>query len=433
MAALGIALLAVWFNGSELHALSKEIGWQRKPSLAAVSLNASATPAPSAVSGTRSADDGGSQAAGEHSNTTAMAEGNSSINTSISTSITTADDVPPGSAGITTDQLPMRSTDELVPYKGPIEHIFFHPLILYPQLAFDGDQMAQGFDDWFVTVPEFKRIIDELYKRDYILVDIRTLYREEETADGKAMEITSLQLPAGKKPLVLSVDDLNYYDYMIKNGTASKLVLDQQGNIATQSVTPEGQTIVERDNEIVPIVDAFVEEHPDFSFQGAKGVLAVTGYEGVLGYRTQKLEDPEYPMEKEAAVRVVERLKETGWSFASHSWGHPNAETAGLQRMLQDTERWAREVEPIVGETPVFIYPYGARLKHTDPKFKLLTDAGFKLFCGVGPAPYLRSDGAVAEMDRRHIDGIALRTQQARLAPLFDAEAIFDHNRPPAN
>lgn len=48
---------------------------------------------------------------------------------------------------------------DLVPYTGPVEHIFFHPLIAYPELAFDGDPMARGYDDWFVTVQEFHKIL----------------------------------------------------------------------------------------------------------------------------------------------------------------------------------------------------------------------------------------------------------------------------------
>ncbi|MDP4170355.1 MAG: hypothetical protein Q8906_07060, partial [Bacillota bacterium] len=48
-------------------------------------------------------------------------------------------------------------------YKGPIEHIFFHPLVVYPQLAFDGDRLAKGYNDWFVTVNEFNKIIQSLY------------------------------------------------------------------------------------------------------------------------------------------------------------------------------------------------------------------------------------------------------------------------------
>ncbi|WP_438446776.1 polysaccharide deacetylase family protein [Gorillibacterium sp. sgz5001074] len=322
----------------------------------------------------------------------------------------------------------------LVAYDGPVEHIFFHPLVVYPERAFDGDRMSAGYDDWFVTVPEFKSILSDLYANGYLLVDIRSLY-EEVPGDGdggteNVLRLRKLRLPDGKKPLVLSVDDLNYYTYMRQNGNAYKLVLDEEGRTAAYSVDGAGRERVSREDELVPLVDAFVEEHPDFSFEGAKGVLAVTGYEGLLGYRTDLTDAPGYESEKAAALRVVARLKDTGWSFASHSWGHPDAAKADAARLAQDTARWKREVEPLTGPTPVYIYPYGSRLSHGDPKFRILAEAGFRFFCGVGPSPYLKADGSAVEMDRRHVDGVALRTQGARLAPLFDAKKAFDSRRP---
>jgi hypothetical protein len=116
-----------------------------------------------------------------------------------------------------------------VPYNGPVEHIFFHPLMAYPELAFDGDSMAQGYDDWFLTVSEFKIIIEQLYRNNYILIDIHSLYEENSGNDLNDYQPKELMLPKGKKPLVLSIDDLNYYEYMVQNGNVQKLVLNPSG------------------------------------------------------------------------------------------------------------------------------------------------------------------------------------------------------------
>ena len=43
-----------------------------------------------------------------------------------------------------------------------------------------------------------------------------------------------------------------------------------------------------------------MEEHPDFSPFGAKGCLSLTGYQGILGYRTQTDQDVEWTAEREA-------------------------------------------------------------------------------------------------------------------------------------
>ena len=32
-------------------------------------------------------------------------------------------------------------------YDGVVEHLFFHPVVAYPELAFDGDYKSDGIDD----------------------------------------------------------------------------------------------------------------------------------------------------------------------------------------------------------------------------------------------------------------------------------------------
>ncbi|MBB6673913.1 polysaccharide deacetylase family protein [Cohnella nanjingensis] len=315
-------------------------------------------------------------------------------------------------------------------YRGPVEHLFFHPLVAFPELAFDGDRISKGYDDWFVTVPEFQAMLAALYERNYALIDIRKLYVPGQDQDGlPTASAASFSFPKGKKPLVLSVDDINYYDYMRQNGNAWKLVPDTDGRITAWAKTPEGEEKTSRAWELVPILDDFVREHPDFSWQGAKGVLALTGYEGVLGYRTNEPDSPTYAEDKKDAEDVIRRLKESGWTFASHSWGHVDVNKVSLDRLKQDAAKWKNEVEPLVGPTDVFVYPYGSSVKADDPKIAYLRSQGFAVFCSVGPAPYKAFKNGIFMMDRRHIDGMALRTQRARLEPLFGDAPPLDPAR----
>ncbi|MCL5676920.1 MAG: hypothetical protein M1602_03490 [Firmicutes bacterium] len=340
---------------------------------------------------------------------------------------------PGGTSAVKND--PADSTDaraaeqELVPYAGPMENIFFHPLIIYPERAFDGDSLSQGYDDWFVTVPEFKKILQALYRNDYILIDIRSLYEIREQDGKTVVERRSLRLPRGKKPLILSVDDLNYYDYMRENGNATRLVLDGEGNVAAESVDSKGETAVSTDDEIIPIVDAFVRLHPDFSLNGAKGVIALTGHQGILGYRTNKSDAPGDQEEREGAERVVERLKATGWAFASHGWGHLPLARISQAVLERDTRRWEDQVEPLVGPTPIYVFPHGSRVPASDTRMRYLMDRGFRVFLSVGPSPYLEATPNYLLMDRRHVDGMALRTQRKLLLPLFDAGEVMDPAR----
>ena len=63
------------------------------------------------------------------------------------------------------------------------------------------------------------------------------------------------------------------------------MVVDEDGKIRNEYVNDDGSVSV-GDYDMVPLIDRFVEEHPDFSYRGAKGIVALTGYNGILGYRT---------------------------------------------------------------------------------------------------------------------------------------------------
>jgi len=226
------------------------------------------------------------------------------------------------------------------------------------------------------------------------------------------------------------IDDLNYYDYMAENGNVHKLILDEKGEISTYSVNPAGEEVIAYDNEIIPILEQFIKKHPDFSFQGARGIIALTGYSGILGYRTNELTSPNYEKEKNEALQVVNRLKETGWTFASHGYGHLDANKIRYNTLVKDTKRWKEEVASLIGPTPIYIYPYGSSVQEKSDKFTYLQDRGFHIFFSVGPAPYLKINDNYILMDRRHIDGLAFYDQRDRLLDMFDSNEVLDPLRP---
>lgn len=56
---------------------------------------------------------------------------------------------------------------------------------------------------------------------------------------------------------------------------ASKLVLDENGEVKNEYVDADGNVLV-GDYDLVPLLDSFIKEHPDFSYHGRKGILAMT-------------------------------------------------------------------------------------------------------------------------------------------------------------
>ena len=90
----------------------------------------------------------------------------------------------------------------------------------------------------------------------------------------------TLMVPEGRTPLILSLDDCSYYLYMDGDGFADRLIVAEDGRVRNEYTDAEGTTHVGA-FDVVPRLDEFLAEHPDFSLNGARGVLAMTGYDGV--------------------------------------------------------------------------------------------------------------------------------------------------------
>ena len=328
-----------------------------------------------------------------------------------------------------------------VPWDGIVEHLFFHPVVAYPELAFDGDNQANGIDDYMVTVDEYNKILQSVYDKGYILVDINDVWRETTREDGQPKMVrNTLYLPEGKKPLILSFDDTNYYPYLLSIGFAYKLVLGDDGWIASWGRDPAGNEVISRDLDAIPILDKFVEEHPDFSPFGAKGCLSLTGYEGILGYRTQTdtkswsaEQEADRQKEREAVKPIIAELKRTGWTFGSHTCGHIRLGSKSLAEIHAYTQRWNDEVASLVGPTTILFYPHGERpdggdWQQTGPAFQYLQSQGFRVFCSVGieSFSYIKKDICAVICDRLHPDGTTLRYSRQRYLQFYDAKDIMD-------
>lgn len=345
------------------------------------------------------------------------------------------------------------SEDQLTQAWGPdqaVEHLFFHPVIAYPQWAFHDcsatEQEKVGLDDWMVTVDEYIKILQSLYDKGYILVAMEDVWSEVTDEAGTRMVRNTLMLPEGKKPLIISFDDVNYYPYMLEQGFTSKLVVGEDGQIWAECTDPyTKETFLTQDLDATTILDQFVLEHPDFSLNGAKAIFSLTGYYGILGYRTQNdrdiaADDPRRPefeayrqKEIDAVKPVIERLKETGWTFGSHTWGHINLSTKSMEVVRNDTERWEEEVGSLVGPTNILFYPHGARPDGNDwhktgPMFQYLQSMGFRVFASVGvnSFSYIKDDISAVICDRLHPDGTTLRKQRDRYLQFYDAKDIID-------
>lgn len=324
-----------------------------------------------------------------------------------------------------------------------ISHVFFHTLIVDTDKAFDGTYMEAGYNQVMTTVDEFNKIIQQMYDRGYVLVSLHDMASFVENEDGtRTMTKGKIMLPEGKIPFVLSQDDVSYYEYMDGDGFASKLIIGEDGKVTNEMILEDGK-VVTGSYDVLPLLEDFIKEHPDFSYRGARGILALTGYNGVLGYRTSPSEYPDSPTlqeDIEKAKEVAKAIKAQGWEFASHGWGHRDLGSIPYKDFVRDTDKWESEVETILGETDILIYPFGGDIgnwhEYSGDRYKYLTEKGFSYFCNVdGSAEYwVQLTDEYVRQGRMNIDGIRMYEDlyggKNRLEPFIDVESVFDKARP---
>ncbi|MDD3278447.1 MAG: polysaccharide deacetylase family protein [Lachnospiraceae bacterium] len=346
-----------------------------------------------------------------------------------------------------------------------VPHIFYHSLINDTNRAFNvaalGQPAVDGFNAWMTTVEEFDKITQQMYDNGYVLVRLRDLVVQTTDADGTVhfAKNTNLMLPAGKKAFVLSIDDLSYYHSYAAEGYPEKLVLDDNGLVKCLYTDADGNTSV-GDYDVVPRLNTFLREHPDGAYHGARGMIAMTGYNGVFGYRTDSdyrdrlalksdqqawldaHPDFNYDQEIADATVIANAIKAEGWEFASHTWGHISVTTKTAEQLKTDNEKWIANVQNIVGPVDTIIFAHGNDIgdwrayASDNDRYNYYKSVGYNFFCNVdGSVPYwVQITDSYVRQGRIDLDGYMLYKESIGETDvcnsMFDAANIFDSRRP---
>lgn len=337
-----------------------------------------------------------------------------------------------------------------------ITHVFFHALIVDNDRCFDGDSNEGGYNQYMTTISEFNLMMESMYERGYVLVSPYDVAYEVTDETGTHFVQGDIRLPEGKIPFIMSQDDVNYYGYMLGDvdpeyqrpaepkaegdGFAHKIVIGEDGYPTCEYMDAQGN-ITTGDYDLVPLLEKFIQEHPDFSYHGARAVLGITGYEGVFGYRTKPayetaLGTRAYEAEYEAAKEVAQCLRDHGWILAGHSYGHPAYGSLTPQEVKEDSDRWEDTVQPILGDVDILIYPYGSDIAGIEEytmdnaKFAALYEDGFRYFFTVdGAYAWCQMGEDYYRGGRRNLDGYRMYYNPEMLSDLFDVEEVWDPAR----
>ena len=330
---------------------------------------------------------------------------------------------------------------------GEVVNLSFHALIADPARAFSAKEYGGSYNKNFVTIDEFEAILEQLYTNNYVLVDMDSFVSESVTGDSITYASKTLYLPDGKKPLMITETMADYFNFMVDSngdgtpdagggGFAHKLVL-KNGEIKAEMVNASGETVV-GNYDLIPILEAFIDKHPDFSYQGARATIAVCGYDGVFGYKTnpkviQSQGQEFYDAQVSAAAEVCEAIRNAGYTFASYTYNNIDYGKKNANEIQADITNWTSEVLPILGEAKTLVYAKGSDISttgdYTGSKYSVLYNAGFRFFITAGTNPTATINSTYVRQVRLMVTGTTMANAASTYAQYFNAASLLNSQR----
>lgn len=328
-----------------------------------------------------------------------------------------------------------------------IPNLSFHVLMADASRACNKDvsgaDMAGLYNKNFVSVEEFSRILNQLYSSNYVLVDFDSFVYKATGVDGNdEFGAKSIYLPQGKKPVMITETMVNYFEYMVdpdKDGTldgtghgfANKLVLDENGDIKAAYVDANGQSLV-GNYDLVPVLESFIQEHPDFVYQGARAILAVSGTEGVFGYRTNtsyvsRFGQAFYDNEVIEAKKVVAALREKGYSIASYTYSNQAYRSMTTLQIQAEVTNWTNQITPVLGEVDTMVFARASDIEsYSGTTFDVLYRSGIRYFLNSGSSPRVDINKTFVRQTRLMVTGETLAWYSSQFTSYFDSNVVLD-------
>ena len=339
----------------------------------------------------------------------------------------------------------VNAMSSLVEYKDPtsIPNLSFHVLIHDMSKAIQSKDFGGNYNKNFVTTGEFTKILENLYRNGYVLVDFESFVGAKTDINGNAQfEAVPIHLPADKKPVMITETMVNYFDYMIDlndddipdySGFPSKLVLDSNGDIKAEYVDANGQTNV-GNYDLVPILEDFIESHPDFSYRGARAILAVTGHEGVFGYRINSAVvankgNDYWETQVAGAKEITNALREKGYTIACYTYKNDAYAGWSVAQISADLQSWQTQITSVIGNVDTFVFAKMSNISdYNGAAFQTMYQSGFRYFISNGESPMTQVNSTYVRQNRLMVTGETMQHYSSRFTGLFDCAAILEVN-----
>lgn len=289
-----------------------------------------------------------------------------------------------------------------------VEHITLPPPIFIQEKQYSDKNSY----DLLTTTNELKKILEQLYQNDYILINTNELLSPKPT------------IPLNKKPIIISFENPTH-----NINKTNKIILDRNNNLALYSSDRNIQNRISYDNNYIFILENFISKHPDFSHNNAKATILSSGYNGILGYNTNH-KNASHKNEQKKVAQVIKKLEQLGWEFGYNDYNHQHPQNQSEIDFIKNISLWQKEIGKLITNPTIYANPI---LNNTplieESKLKILSDYNFSiLFDNNTSDTTVTNNNYQTVTNRKFICGKTLRNNQELFQHLFTPSLVYDHN-----
>ncbi|MDO5734517.1 MAG: hypothetical protein Q4P08_05245 [Eubacteriales bacterium] len=324
----------------------------------------------------------------------------------------------------------------------PVPVLAIRPLIARPDLAFRAESNTQHAQHNLLTTDEFRKFLATMEEQNYVLIRPSLFFNYPKSEP-------EIIVPRGKKPLILLLENAAYSTLNQANGTVQKLILNSNQEIQG-FYKDKNRDVLDPENNFIGILEEYIAEHPQFSFDGARAILALYLREDALGYildetmlenqnearKKQSLmpyvmDNEDYALEQTKVRELLLALERKGYDLASAGLGTELYNRLTPTELQQELWRWQGLIDQLNLSEPVkiLLFPEGGHVYSDSAALDVVLNQGYQLLIGMGPKPYNYYFDSFVHLDRQTVSPDSLAAADAwGLSEIFNGVDILDHD-----
>ncbi len=263
-----------------------------------------------------------------------------------------------------------------------------------------------------LTPNQFKKLLQELYNHDYVLIDASVFSSYPDHP-------INVFVPEGKSPLLLTIDSVELNRQQVNSGSFTRIEYDEEkkqffGEIGRSKSNPQ----LVYNEDVFSILNDFIHDNPDFSFDGARAIVSISGANGVLGHSLK--------VQHDQAISVLHVLEEEGYHIASNTYGRIDLGLDDVKAIEKDLKEWDNKIRAELNRpVRIMVLPFGSHPYNSEERLNAVLAEDYHLFIGIGPQLYNYAEEQYIHVDAVEINADSIAGNYFYLENIDDLSSVL--------